>query len=209
MSILFYNTKFSQHLNNADFILLEKYLNLLLEYNKKVNLVSRKITLEQLIKLVAETMQLNPLISNKLIIDAGSGNGLLGIPLAILNKNKNVVLIEKKYKKIDFLLEVRKKIPIMNIKIVKASIENYFKKNCNRAGTSIITRGFPDPKLLVNFLIEGLVSEVILITSEKKIRKMKKGMESIKKKTYNIPLRNNLMIVKMEYVSRETSQKQM
>lgn len=201
--------RFSRHLKDFQRVQLTKYLELLLEYNKNVNLISRQISINQVVQLLDESMMLNPFISFNEIIDVGSGNGLIGIPLAILNKEKRVVLVEKRQKKINFLLEIKKYFQFLNLSIEKKSIEVFIKESCKKRDKSIVARGFPDLELLTNFLINGFVNEIVLITSEKKIRKIKKGMESVIKKTYNIPMRNNLIIVKMEHVSRETNQKQM
>ena len=102
---------------------LRTYIDMLLEYNEKVNLISRKITREKLDQLLMETHLLDQYISNDIIIDAGSGNGILGIPIALLDKNRKIVLVEPKRKKALFLSEVKEKMGLSNVDVRDISIE--------------------------------------------------------------------------------------
>lgn len=175
-----------------------------MEVNKKVNLVSRKITPGELDQLVNETVLLNEYISEDIpiIVDAGSGNGLLGIPIAIINKNKKIILVEPKKKKNIFLREVKERMELSNVEIAGVSIEEYLKK-WKEKSVSLIARGFPGLNSLCGYVKKGMVKEAILITSENKIKKNQKHLESVKKKIYNVPLRTYLKILKMEKTERE------
>jgi 16S rRNA G527 N7-methylase RsmG len=189
-------------------ISIKKYVRLLMDYNVKVNLISRKMTPEGLDQLLKETILLNSHISETIdtIVDAGSGNGILGIPIAVINKNKNnrIILVEPKKKKIDFLLEVKDQMDLSNVEIYGSSIKEYLKKkNSEKKPISLVTRGFPNLKVLSNFIKKGMIEEVIMITSENKIKKNRNYLESVKKKTYNVPLRDHLKILKMEKTVRE------
>lgn len=189
-------------------ISIKKYVRLLMDCNVKVNLISRKMTSEGLDQLLKETILLNNHISENIdtIVDAGSGNGILGIPIAVINKNKNkkIVLVEPKKKKIDFLLEVKEKMDLLNVEIYGSTIKEYLKKkNREKKPISLVTRGFPDLKVLCNYVKRGMIEEVIVITSENKIKKNRIYLESVKKKTYNVPLRDYLKILKMEKTARE------
>ncbi|MCI0470796.1 MAG: class I SAM-dependent methyltransferase [Candidatus Aminicenantes bacterium] len=182
---------------------LDQYMQHLLEYNRKVNLVSRKITPEALWQLIDETLMLEKYILKDSIVDAGSGNGILGIPIALLNPGKEVNLVESRMKKAFFLEETRRVMGLENVRAHCCRIEDFMKRKSNR-DISMIARGFPGIGLFVDFLEKGLVGEVILITSENKIKKFEKDMVNVRKKTYNIQMRKNLKILKMENVSRET-----
>ncbi|MGD2091991.1 MAG: class I SAM-dependent methyltransferase [Candidatus Aminicenantes bacterium] len=178
---------------------LKTYIDMLLEYNEKVNLISRKITSEKLDKLLSETHLLNLYISNDIIIDAGSGNGLLGIPIALMDKNRRLILVEPKRKKALFLMEVKKRMELSNVDVRDVSIEECLKKpkNWNGKSKTLIARGFPRLHALCGFVHRGLISEAVLITSENKIKKNQNDLESVTKKTYNIPMRKNLRILKI------------
>lgn len=190
--------------NDADKSAIKKYTEILAEYNTKINLVSRQMTAEELNQLLIESLLINGYISkkNRTVVDAGSGNGILGIPIAILNKNKQVILVETKKKKTDFLEEVKKQLDLPNVEIVNASIEEYLKK-MRESRRTVIARGFPELTVFSNFIQKGLANQAVLITSENKIKKNEKCLVSVEKKIYNIPLRTFLKILIMEKTTRE------
>ncbi len=190
---------------------LADYIRILFDFNERINLVSRKISPEAFAQLLNETLLLDTFISNKTaaIIDAGSGSGLLGIPIAIVRHSTKtkISLVEPKLKKISFLTEAVDNLELENVEIHSMSIEEYLKseKPGSTGYTSLISRGFPDFKAFCVFIKKHLVHETIIITSENKIKKNETYLETVAKKTYNVPLRNELKILKilpMETASR-------
>lgn len=177
---------------------IEMYVELMLEYNQKVNVISRKITANSLNQLLNESLGLNKYVNGDTIIDAGSGNGILGIPLSVLqmNEDKTFVLVEPKPKKADFLEMVKEELGLENIEVACASIEEYLKRRPKLKRT-VIARGFPNLEVFCGFLKKGLANEAVLITSENKIKKNQIQLESVAKRIYNIPLRTELKILKL------------
>lgn len=182
---------------------IETYMVYLMEYNRKVNIISRKITGNAMRQLIEETLLLEQYISKDEIIDAGSGNGILGIPVAVKNPGKNIYLVESKEKKAIFLEYIKKRMFLTNVRVYCCSIKEFVNRKKNK-DTSLIARGFPRFEIFYDFLKKELIKEAVFITSKDKIKKISKHMVNVKKKAYNIPLRNNLKILKMENVSRET-----
>jgi hypothetical protein len=76
------------------------------------------------------------------------------------------------------------------------------RKNDNSG--SIVSRGFPHNEILADYVIKQAVKELLLITAPAKIAKIKIKVANIQQNSYNVPLRDNLIIFKMENVSRET-----
>lgn len=189
---------------NTDKISILKYVDILWEYNAKINLVSRRMSSEGLEQLLNETFYLNEYISdrNDTVVDAGSGNGILGIPIAVINKKKKIVLVETRKKKIDFLEAVKNRLGLPNVEVAGVSIEEYLKKN-GEIRRTLIARGFPDLGVFCDFVEKGFIEEAVVITSENKIKKNEKRLESVGKKIYNVSLRTYLKILIMEKKSRE------
>lgn len=182
---------------------IDDYVDFLLSYNEKVNLVSKKSTRETINTLISESLLLKKHLSTPLVIDAGSGGGLLGIPLAISFPEKRIVLIETIQKKLRFLKLAIDELALKNTTAWDGSIQEYMQLKKNSAG-SIVSRGFPHNEILVDFVIKKAIKELVLITAHAKIDKIKIKVANIRQNSYNIPSRDNLIIFKMENVSRET-----
>ncbi|MCU0284763.1 MAG: 16S rRNA (guanine(527)-N(7))-methyltransferase RsmG [Acidobacteria bacterium] len=182
------------NINSED---MRKYVELLWIANTKINLVSRQMTGAELDQLLNETALLSDYISTDTIIDVGSGNGLLGIPIALAYKQKKIILLEPKQKKTGFLWDVKNSLAIDNMEITGVSLEEYMKKT-KKKDCSLIARGFPELFPLISYVKHEVVREAIIITSENKIKKNEKHLVSVRKKIYNVPLRTHLKILKME-----------
>jgi 16S rRNA (guanine(527)-N(7))-methyltransferase RsmG len=183
--------------------LLKKYVQVLMEFNKRINLISRKINHSDLNRLLSESLEVERQITNSFVVDAGSGNGLLGIPVAIMDESRLVQLAETNRKKADFLYAACEVVGLKNVRVHHGQVELFLRTRPNTE-TTVVARGFPEIEKLQKYLMQRMMGELILITAPEKCRKNRKGMETVRQKIYNIPFRNNLVICKMEYVSRET-----
>jgi 16S rRNA (guanine(527)-N(7))-methyltransferase RsmG len=182
---------------------LDAYVDFLLAYNEKVNLVSKKSTRETINVLISESLLLRDHLSTSIVIDAGSGGGLLGIPLAISFPEKKIVLVETIQKKAKFLKLAVENLDLKNVTVWTGAVQEYLQQKNAGAGT-IISRGFPRNDILADFVFKKTIKALILITAPLKIDKIKKDVANIRQTSYNIASRNNLIIYKMENVSRET-----
>ena len=72
-----------------------------MSWNKTHNLVSKNQA-QNLEEHITDSLSISPLLG-KNIIDLGSGGGLPGIPLAIINPEKNFFLVDSNTKKGAFL----------------------------------------------------------------------------------------------------------
>ena len=104
----------------------KKYIFLLMEENKKINLTSYRSESEIFTKLIRPSVNLGTVLalpSQARIIDIGSGPGIPGIPLAIQLQENAVVLVESIKKKAEFLEKVRVDLDLRNLKIISARAE--------------------------------------------------------------------------------------
>lgn len=86
---------------------LEAYVALLLKWNKQINLIGRSSEAEIWRRHILDSAQLLPLLPRtaKRIADVGSGAGLPGLILSILNNAASFALIEPDRRKAAFLRE--------------------------------------------------------------------------------------------------------
>jgi 16S rRNA (guanine(527)-N(7))-methyltransferase RsmG len=187
-------------------MVMDEFVDFLLAYNQKVNLVSRQSTRESLDLLVGETLLLKKFISTPLIVDAGSGGGLLAIPLALSFPEKKIILIETIHKKIEFLKEAVKRLNLTNARIWEGPVQEFMHRH-NIFESTLIARGFPKIEILAEYVYKKKIRELLLISSVNKIKIIQKKVANTRQNLYNIPSRNNLIIYKLENVSRETYQK--
>ena len=80
------------------------YLELLERWNKAYNLTAIRDPIQMVRLHLLDSLAIHPYIqAGKEIIDVGTGPGLPGIPLAILNTNINFTLLDSNGKKTRFL----------------------------------------------------------------------------------------------------------
>lgn len=113
------------------------YHNLLLKWNKVINLISRNSEKDIWERHISDSLQLLKYIDfSDMIIDIGSGGGFPGIVLSICGV-KNTVLIESDKKKSVFLAQASK-LSSNKIIIVDERIDEKFNMNCD----ILTSRGF-------------------------------------------------------------------
>jgi len=182
--------------------ILENYINYLMEKKTKTNVISKTITDENIRKLINDTKSLNLLIKEKKIVDVGSGNGILGVTVAILNPNKSIFLVEPRRKKADYLKEMIEYLMIENVKVINTDIETYLK--VEKGNFSMITRGFPDNEKLYKIFEKNKIKQFIAISSKEKFKKIIKNSKIKNLRSYDIKNRETIKIFCLECVSRET-----
>ena len=108
---------------------LEKYIDLIIQENNVINLISRaNLNREYILKRhIIDSMQIVDFIdfNQKKIIDLGSGSGLPGIILSILSKNNGskikTAMYEKSFHKANFLKQVSSNLNL-NTEVLKENI---------------------------------------------------------------------------------------
>ena len=146
------------NVSRETFLDFEKFISLVNEKNKEINLISRKIDENINIRErhVIDSAQIIDFIDlNSISIsDLGSGSGMPGIIIAIMLKNmkKNIKinLYEKSHHKSHFLIEVSKK---LNLK-TEVFQKNIFELNNLKTGT-IISRAFKPMPIVLDLVYKN------------------------------------------------------
>lgn len=114
---------------------LEKYYELLIKWNKKMNLTNITEKEEVYLKhfydslTICKSIDLNKETS---LCDIGTGAGFPGMVLKILFPNLCVTLVDSLNKRIEFLKEIKKQLKLENIEIIHSRAEEYALNNRER-----------------------------------------------------------------------------
>ena len=117
-----------------------EYMNLLLEWNEKINLTAITEPEEVILKHFIDSLTINKYIKeNKTLADVGTGAGFPGIPLRIYRPDLNVTLVDSLNKRINFLNEVISKLELKDISTVHSRIEDFGKDKKYRESFDYVT----------------------------------------------------------------------
>ena len=103
-----------------------KYMNILIEWNKNINLTAITDPKEVILKHFIDSIYVLKNIeisSNSSIIDIGTGAGFPGIPLKIVRKDLNVTLLDSLNKRIMFLDNVINNLGLKDISTIHGRAE--------------------------------------------------------------------------------------
>lgn len=102
------------------------YMNLLLEWNQKINLTAITNCDEIIIKHFIDSLTIcKYLKKDSSVVDVGTGAGFPGIPLKIIREDLNIILVDSLNKRIRFLEEVIEKLKLENIKAIHSRAEEF------------------------------------------------------------------------------------
>ncbi len=159
----------------------EAYIDRLLEWNDKINLVSRTVSRETVREHVVHSLipiSINLLSDYDKWIDAGSGGGLPGIPISIAEKGLKIVLNDNIKKKMMAADDIISSLKLPNVSTIDKSISLV---NLEK-GTGIVSKhAFKVPKLLQ--LLDGKPWEKIVLwkgakDAESELSKLKNNVKA-------------------------------
>lgn len=95
--------------------MLARFLGELERWNARINLVGVKDTQRLCRELLADALFLNSYVNDRRrLADIGSGSGILGVPIAILNKDVDVYSVDGNLKKVQFQRHIRRELGLAN-----------------------------------------------------------------------------------------------
>ena len=146
------------NVSRETFLDFEKYISMIIEKNKKINIISHQTSSKKSIieRHIIDSAQIIDFVDFNYnpTTDLGSGGGMPGIVVAIIlknmKKNMNVHLYEKSYHKSHFLEEVSVKLKL-NTKIFQ---KNIFEIKNLETGT-IMSRAFKPMPVILDLVYEN------------------------------------------------------
>lgn len=132
-----------------------KYMNLLINWNEKMNLTAITEPNDIIDKHFIDSITILKYIeSNKNIIDVGTGAGFPGIPIKILRKNNNITLLDSLNKRLNFLNEVIDQLELKEISTFHSRIEDAGQdKNLRKKFDIVTSRAVASLNVLAEYMI--------------------------------------------------------
>ena len=116
------------------------YMNLLIEWNKKINLTAITEPDEIILKHFVDSLTISKYISDGTkVVDVGTGAGFPGIPLKIVRQDVDITLLDSLQKRTNFLDEVINELNLEKITTVHSRVEDYGKNKEYREKFDIAT----------------------------------------------------------------------
>ena len=116
------------------------YMNLLIEWNKKINLTAITEPNEIILKHFVDSLTISKYISDGTrVVDVGTGAGFPGIPLKIYRQDIEITLLDSLQKRINFLDEVIRELNLEKIETIHSRVEDFGKDKKYREKFDIAT----------------------------------------------------------------------
>ena len=189
----------------------QKYKDLLLEWNNKINLTAITEENEIILKHFIDSCTILKYIEdNQKIIDIGTGAGFPGIPLKIMNESLKITLVDSLKKRVNFLNEVISELNLENIEGIHSRAEDLGRDNNYREKYDVATsRAVANLSTLLEYLMPFVKVNGICICMkgpniEEELNEAKKAINELSGKlegVYNFKLPNsdierNIIIVR-------------
>lgn len=192
------------------------YMELLIEWNEKMNLTAITDPKEIILKHFVDSLTIAKYVKeDKSIIDMGTGAGFPGIPIKIYRKDVKVVLADSLNKRIKFLDEVIDKLKLENVETIHCRAEELGKNKQYREKFDYATsRAVANLSTLSEYLmpfvkLNGKCIFMKIIEVEEELEKAKKAIKTLggkieKVDKFEIPesdLGRSIIIVKKEKIT--------
>ena len=113
------------NINEYQIFQLYNYMNLLIEWNKKINLTAIIKPDDIIIKHFIDSITITKFIeTNSKIIDVGTGAGFPGLPIKIIRRDTEITLMDSLNKRILFLEEIINNLNLAKISTVHSRAED-------------------------------------------------------------------------------------
>lgn len=151
-----------------------QFVRLLQKWNRTYNLTAVYGTEAIISRHIFDSLTAVPYIGGRHVIDVGSGAGLPGIPLAIVCRDREFLLLDANSKKTRFIRQSIIEIGLKNVQVCQQRVEQYVPPH---GFDTVVSRAFaPTEKLLASvghLLVRGRV--IIMLGKRARLRDLPSG----------------------------------
>lgn len=205
-----YSSSIKVVLSEEQKVMFYNYMNILLEWNQKINLTTITKPEDIIIKHFIDSLTVLKYIKNEKIniIDIGTGAGFPGIPIKIANDLNNITLLDSLNKRIIFLQNVINELKLKDIVAVHSRAEEYIKLEKREIYDIAVSRAVANMSTLLEYLLPYVKINGICICMkgpniEEELENSKKALSILGGKVVNIDnfelpdgSKRNIIIVK-------------
>lgn len=171
-----------------------EFIGLLDKWNKTYNLTAVRTQEEMLQRHVLDSCSIHSYIEGSRCLDVGTGPGLPGLVLAILQPDKQWLLLDSNQKKVRFLRHVQLKLKLENVGVVQSRVESY---KAETGFNTIVCRAFSSLQDFVNKSSHLLAADGVLLAM-----KAKPGREELEPVTATV---TSLGVIELDTMGQEES----
>jgi len=206
--------KLGINLNQNQLSQLEKFYELLISWNQKMNLTRITEKEEVYLKHFYDSLTLSKVVDltkELTLCDVGSGAGFPGIVLKITFPNLKIILVDSLQKRVNYLNEIIKDLNLSNIEAIHTRAEDYARNH--REEYDIVTaRAVANLKVLSELCIPMVKEQGYFIAmkanieeeldnSKEILKKLNSNIEHIE--TFYLPIENSIRnIIKIKKESK-------
>lgn len=201
------------NLNNIkipdDIKIFYNYMNLIIEWNNKINLTTIINENDFIIKHFIDSLTIMDYISKSdKVVDIGTGAGFPGMPIKMFHKEQEVTLVDSVGKKLNVIKDISKSLNINNLEIIHSRAEDLANNEKYREKYDIaVSRAVSNMSTLVEYLIpfvkvggkiicmKGPNLEEELNNSKKAINVLGGSIQNIKQLFLDNEFERNIVII--------------
>ena len=116
---------FGISLSEAQCTAMQCLLTELNDWNQRINLTAIRDPQQQVTKHLLDSLSIQPYLRGTRIADIGTGAGFPGLPLALVNPDKQFVLIDSVNKKLRFVEHAARAMGLTNVGVMHTRAQDY------------------------------------------------------------------------------------
>ncbi len=172
------------------------YFKELKKWGKRINLIARETSDEKIIENhFIDSLSLLLVLGDEegTLLDVGTGGGFPGLVLAVVQPERNFVLVEPRKKRVSFLQHIIRTLKLQNVEVIDSRLEEYLEHKDNQTPAFVTSRAVAAPSLFLpmidSWLEDGAKAILMLARKEllQEISTFEKSYEVITTKSFSLP----------------------